>query len=225
MGKKLGMTQVFDDHGNLHAASVVEAGPCTIVNVKTAEHNGYNAVCLGFGKVSDKKLNKPMLGQFKKINLQPMKCLQEYRIEKTNGFEIGQSVALKERFNAGDYVDICGISKGKGFAGVMKRHGFKGLPASHGASDKERSPGSISSQRSLGRVIPGQKMPGHMGQRKVTTAKIEILKIDLEKNLVYLGGSVPGTKGTLVTIKETTKPKKKRVIVSAKSKKSKKARK
>ena len=224
IGKKLGMTQIFDVHGDLYSASVIEAGPCPIINLRTSKKDGYNAVCLGFGNIEEKKLTKPLLGQFKKISQRPVKHLKEYRVLKTDGFEVGQSVRLNGRFDIGDYVDIVGITKGKGFAGVMKRHNFSGLPASHGASDKERSPGSIASQRSLGRVIPGQKMPGHMGHRRVTVAKVEVLKIDLEKNLIYLNGSVPGAKGTIVTVQETSKPKKKRKLKEVVSKKSKKAK-
>lgn len=221
MGRKLGMTQIFDSYGNLHSASVIEAGPCPIVNVRTVVKDGYNAVCLGFEEIAEKKVNKPMSGYFKKIKIAPLGHLQEYRLVSSDGFETGQLVTLSGRFNAGDYVDVSGVTKGKGFAGVMKRYNFRGLPASHGASDKERSPGSISSQRSLGRVIPGQKMPGHMGQKKVTIAKLEVLKIDNEKNLIYVNGSVPGAKGTIVSILETSKPKKKREI-KARTKKGKK---
>lgn len=225
IGRKLGMTQIFDSDGNLHSVSVIEAGPCSVVNIRTVAKDGYGAVCLGFGEISEKKLIKPKLGYFKKNGIAPLKYLKEYRVSKTDGFEIGQLVTLSGRFAEGDYIDIRGITKGKGFAGVMKRHGFRGLPASHGASDKERSPGSISSQRSLGRVIPGQKMPGRMGHRQITVCKVMVSNIDEMKNLIYVNGCVPGPRGSIVSILETSKPKKKKEIKKAETKKSKKAKK
>jgi len=206
LGRKVGMTQVFDEKGNLYAVSVVEAGPCNITRVRTQEKDGYKAVCLGFGEQEEKKINKPDLGYFKKHNINPVKHQKEYRVEDLSGIEIGQVVKVNT-FKEGDIVDIQGKTKGKGFAGVMKRHGFSGLPATHGTKTKGRSPGSIGSRRSLGRVIPGQKMPGRMGQNTKTMQRIEVVKVDAENNLIYLNGSVPGAKGTIISILETSKKK------------------
>lgn len=209
LGRKMGMTQVFDEAGNSRAASIVEAGPCIVTNIRTSERDGYRAICLGFKSRKVEKLSKSLAGQFKDIPAP--RYVKEYRVEDVSGFEVGQTVSLKDRFALGDYVDVQGVTKGKGFAGPMKRHGFSGLPASHGASDKERSPGSIGSQRSLGRVIPGQKMGGHMGHKMVTVSKVEVVKVDIEKNLIYVNGSVPGASGTVVTVLETSKNRKKAV--------------
>jgi large subunit ribosomal protein L3 len=225
LGQKLGMTQVFDEEGALKGVSVIKAGPCQVVNIRTSEKDGYRAVCLGFGEVKKERLSKPMRGQFEKMKVEPSRHLQEYRVESVDGFEIGQSVLVNERFKVGDYIDVQGYTKGKGFAGAMKRHGFAGLPASHGASDKERSPGSIASRRSLGRVIPGQRMAGRMGQEKMTVPKLEVVKIDAENHLIYLNGSVPGARGSLVSIYETTKPMKRKPAPQAKSSKKAKGKK
>ncbi|HOX22381.1 MAG TPA: 50S ribosomal protein L3, partial [Elusimicrobiales bacterium] len=176
IGRKLGMTQIFDKDGKVYGVSVVEAGPCKVVSVRKTATDGYNAVCLGFGSIAEKKINKAQLGQFKQAGVEPLRHLKEFRVADAAGFEVGQSVGLKGRFSAGDYIDVQGRDKGHGFSGGMKRHGFRGLPASHGASDKERSPGSLASRRSLGRVIPGQRMAGRMGFRLHTIAKLEVVK-------------------------------------------------
>ncbi len=217
LGEKLGMTQLFDEQGCLRAVSVIKAGPCVIAGVRTPQKDGYSAVCLGFGDTKKGKLSKPLSGQFEKKGIAPVKYLREVRLEDNKGYEVGQSVSVASRFAVGDYVDVQGVNKGHGFAGGMKRHNFRGLPGSHGASDKERSPGSLASRRSLGRVIPGQRMAGHMGTETVTIVKLEVLKVDAADNLIYVNGSVPGTNGGLVTIKETTRPRKKHVFVAPKA--------
>jgi len=214
IGTKLGMTQLFDASGFLRAVSVVKAGPCVVARVRTPAKDGYSAVCLGLGEIEAKKLTKPMAGQFAKSGIAPVKYLREFRVADSGGFETGQSVSPSARFQTGDYVDVQGITKGRGFAGAMKRHGFHGLPGGHGASDKERSPGSLASRRSLGRVIPGQRMAGHYGQTTMTIAKLEVVKID--GDTLYLNGSVPGTNGTLVSVLETTKPRKRKIVVAPK---------
>jgi len=219
LAEKVGMTQVFDAEGNLKGVTVLKAGPCTVTTVRTPAQDGYNAVCLGFGEADTKKLSKPMAGQFAKIKVTPVQHLKEYRLSDVAGFEIGQVVTLKDRFQPGDYVDVQGITKGRGFAGGMKRHGFRGMPASHGASDKERAPGSLASRRSLGRVIPGQRMAGHMGQTTMTMSKIEVVKVDADKNLIYVCGSVPGTNGSIVSLLETSKNRKRRLVVAKVAKK------
>jgi large subunit ribosomal protein L3 len=207
------MTQQFDADGECKAVTVVKAGPCRIMRVKTKESkDGYNAVLLAYGDKKEKGLNKAQLGQYKAAGTTPAKVQREFRLTDAKDFEAGQTVGLEGRFTVGDYVDVQGVSKGKGFAGVMKRHNFGGLPASHGASDKERSPGSIASRRSLGRVVPGQRMAGHMGHVTVTVHKLEVVSIEPENNLVYLNGSVPGPRGSVIVVKETTKTMKKKPV-------------
>lgn len=206
LGKKLGMTQIFDSEGQLHGVSVVAAGPCRVVYTRTKEKHGYNAVCLGFEEISKvKNLKHPVKRLFEKLNIPPLKHLKEFRVSSLDGVSVGQVADINGRWTEGDYVDVCGISKGKGFAGGMKRHNFHGGPASHGASDRERAPGSLAGRRALGRVLPGKRMAGHLGQEKVTIQKIKILKIIPEKNLLFLGGSVPGTNGSIVLITAASK--------------------
>ncbi len=206
LGEKIGMTQIFTDDGECRSVTEVQAGPCRIMRVKTKDSaDGYSAVVLAYGERSEKNLNKPDLGQFQAAGIGPARLIKEMRVADTKEFKKGQAVDLAGRFSAGDYVDVQGMSKGKGFAGVMKRHNFAGMPASHGSSDKERSPGSIASRRSLGRVLPGQRMAGHMGSEKVTVQKIEVVAVDVENHRVYLNGSVPGPKGSFVVIRETVK--------------------
>lgn len=215
LGEKIGMTQIFHpkDH-NLCDVTVVKAGPCPILRVKTIEsRDGYNAVQLGFGARKEKSCNKSELGRFKKAAVAPVKYVREVRVANPKGVEVGQTVTLDDRFKVGDYVDVQGVCKGKGFAGVMKRHNFHGLPASHGASDKQRSPGSLASRRSLGRVMPGQRMAGRLGATVASTIKIEVVQIDSENDLIYLAGAVPGPRGGLVTIFETIKSKKFRIDI------------
>ncbi len=212
LGEKKGMTQVFTADGKLVPVTVIEAGPCPVYGIKTDEKDGYNAVQLGFGKRKEKSLTKSLLGQFKASSLPPAKYLREFRINETAGFAVGQQVDLEGRFKPLDYVDVHGVSKGKGFAGVMKRHNFRGLPGSHGASDKERSPGSLAARRSLGRVLPGQRMAGHLGNAATTVHKLEVVEVDPGKHLLYVNGSVPGPVGSLVFVGETVKNKKVRII-------------
>jgi large subunit ribosomal protein L3 len=206
MGEKVAMTQIFTDDGQCKPVTAVKTGFCRVVCVKTKDSkDGYNAVQLGYGERKEKHLNAPLAGMYKASKQAPARVLREFRLPSTEGFEAGQIVSLEGRFSEGDYVDVQGTSKGKGFAGVMKRHNFGGMPAGHGASDKERSPGSLASRRSLGRVIPGQRMAGHMGHVTHTTQKVEVVEVDVEKGIIYLKGSVPGPNGSMVVIKETVK--------------------
>ena len=215
LGEKIGMTQIYHPKDqNLYDVTIVKAGPCPILRVKTADgKDGYNAVQLGFGKGRDKSCSQAELGQFKKAGVAAQRHVKEIRVKDAAGLEVGQTVAVDVAFKPGDYVDVQGVSKGKGFAGAMKRHNFKGLPASHGASDKQRSPGSLASRRSLGRVMPGQRMAGHLGNEIISTLKIEVIQIDAAENLIYVAGAVPGPRGGLVTISETVKDKKARVEI------------
>ena len=215
LGEKVGMTQVYHPRNkNLYDVTVVKAGPCPVLRVKTADSkDGYNAVQIAYGQAKEKGVGKAVMGQFKKAGAAPARWVKEIRVADPKGFEAGQSVTVDSIFKAGDYVDVQGTSKGKGFAGVMKRHNFRGLPASHGASDKQRSPGSLASRRSLGRVLPGQRMAGHMGAETVTMQKLELVQIDAAKNLYYVHGSVPGPIGGFVTVYETSKAKKARTEI------------
>jgi large subunit ribosomal protein L3 len=217
LGEKLGMTQIFHPKDkSLCDVTIVKAGPCQVLRVKTADSkDGYNAIQLGFGAKKDKSFSASELGQFKAAGAKPAKHVREIRLADPKGFEVGQVVAAENIFKSGDYVDVQGVSKGRGFAGAMKRHGFAGLPASHGASDKQRSPGSLASRRSLGRVVPGQRMAGHHGATVVSTIKIEVVAVDAEKSLIYVMGAVPGPRGGLVTVSETYMSKKVRTEAKA----------
>lgn len=217
LGEKVGMTQIFHPKDkNLYDVTIVKAGPCPVLRVKTADSgDGYSAVQLGFGSRPEKSCSKAELGQFKAAGVGPAKHVREIRVADPKGFEVGQTVAVDAIFKTGDYVDVQGVTKGRGFAGAMKRHNFRGLPASHGASDKQRSPGSLASRRSLGRVMPGQRMAGHHGATVTSTIKLEVIQVDPAESLIYVAGPVPGPRGGLVTISETYMSKKFRTEAKA----------
>ncbi len=204
IGEKMGMTQIFDAAGNLHAVTVVKAGPCRVAYTRTKEKDGYQAVCLGFGHKKEKNAYKAELGLAKKFNSPALRHLKEFRVADLAGAAQGQTAGV-ERFAEGEWVDLQGVSKGHGFAGGMKRHNFKGQPASHGASDRERAPGSLGSRRSLGRVLPGQRMAGHYGVETVSVQKVKILKVIPEENLLLVGSGIPGATGSTVYITLTNK--------------------
>lgn len=218
IAEKVGMTQVYNANGELKGVTVLRAGPCKVTYVRTKDNDGYNAVCLGFGHVKEKNIPSALKGVFSKNNLEPLKHLKEVRVEKTDGFAAGQTVSLLGRFNDGDWIDVQGVTIGKGFAGGMKRHNFSGQPASHGASDRERAPGGLASRRSLGRVMPGQRMAGHLGCEKVTVHKMQIVKVLPEKNLILVNGGVPGKEGSIVYVLKTVKRVPRPVIAQPKSK-------
>ena len=220
LGEKVGMAQIFTEAGQRVPVSVIYAGNCVATGVKSKETDGYDAVQLGCGDKDEKHLTKPLLEQFKKKNLAPMRWLKEFRVADPKKFQVGQKVSV-DIFVAGDYVDISGTSKGKGFAGVKKRHGFGGLPTSHGASDKVNSRGSSGGGSGQPqRVLKGTRMAGRMGQDWVTAQKIEVVKIDKENGLILVKGAVPGAAGSFVVVKETSRAlKHKRVHVVAKSEK------
>lgn len=204
IARKIGMTQIYTGNGELKAVTVLEAGPCKVVYTRTKDKDGYNAVCIGFER-KEKNVNKPLEGIFKKYGVEPMKYLKEFRVDNVDNFKPGQIITIEERYKDGEWVDVHGRSIGKGFAGAMKRHNFAGQPASHGASNRERAPGSLTSRRSLGRVIPGQRMAGHLGDENVCIHKIQIVKTIPEKNIIMVNGSVPGKPGSIVYIKPTVK--------------------
>jgi large subunit ribosomal protein L3 len=204
IGRKIGMTQIFDESGRAIPVTLLEAGPCFVSQVKNAETDGYSAVQLAFGEVKPKRLSKAQLGHLKTNNLPPVRVLREFRIKKLEDINPGDELKASV-FAAGDYVDVVGTSKGKGFAGAMKRHGFHGGPATHGQSDRQRSPGSSGSGTTPGRVYKGKRRPGHMGNVQVTSSHIRIAMVDPERNLIAVQGSVPGAKGGTVVIKEARK--------------------
>lgn len=193
IGRKLGMTQIFRDSGEAEAVTAVEAGPCSVIQIKTVAKEGYNAAQLGFGEA--KRLKSPERGHLR--GLGKFKHLREFRVDDIGDIQVKLDVSL---FNEGDLVDVTGVSKGKGFSGVVKRHGFAGGPKTHGQSDRHRHPGSIGATTSPGRVLKGTSMAGHMGNRRVTVRKLEVLKADPEHNLLLIKGAVPGAKNGLLLI-------------------------
>jgi large subunit ribosomal protein L3 len=198
VGKKIGMTQVFNETGGLEPVTIIEAGPCSVVQIKTEETDGYQAVQLGYGKLKNR--NKPMSGHLGGI--ENGRHLQEVDVEDITAFEIGQEI-LVDTFEVGEKVTVTGRSKGRGFAGTVKRHGFGGGPKTHGQSDRHRAPGSIGAGTTPGKVYKGQKMAGHMGDRQITIKNLEIILIDVERNLIAIKGGVPGARNSMVTIKRT----------------------
>ncbi len=201
IGRKLGMTQIFDEQGLARPVTVIEAGPCVVTQIRNEETDGYTAVQLGFGIA--KKLNKPQAGHVRASGHQ-VKTLREFKADDYSGIEVGQ-VFKADTFATGDVIDVTGTSKGRGFQGGMKRHGFAGGPATHGQSDRARAPGSIGSSATPGRVFKGMKMAGHMGHERVTVQNLTVLRVDAERNLLLVEGSVPGPKNGTLLIKRAVK--------------------
>ncbi len=208
LGKKLGMTQIFTGEGKVLPVTVVEVSPSVVLQNKTVETDGYNAVQLGFGTVKDKKVTKPMKGHFAKAGAKPVKFIRELRLTSAPEYTVGQTIAV-DIFNEGELIDITGTAKGKGFAGGIKRHNFKRGPMAHG-SKSHREPGSIGPRMSGGggKVFKGKKLPGRMGGHKVTVQRLSVVRVDAERNLMLIKGAIPGPKGGFVIIKETAKPNK-----------------
>ena len=205
IGKKVGMTQIFDENGKVIPVTAIEVGPCTVTQIKTVEQDGYTAVQLGYGEVKESKLNKPELGKFKKSNIAPKKYLKEVRLDSIEGIKVGDELKA-DVFAEGDKVDIQGTSKGKGFQGVIKRWGQSRGPMGHG-SMYHRRPGSMGSTSTPGRVFKGKNLPGHMGMETVTIQNLEVVKVDLDKNVILVKGSVPGNKGAILKIRNSVKSK------------------
>ena len=203
IGKKVGMTQIFDEKGKVIPVTVIEAGPCVVAQVKSVETDGYNAIQLGFGDVKESKLNKAERGHFEKANIALKKHLREFRLDSVEGITVGTELTVSE-FAEGDKLDIQGTSKGKGFQGVIKRHGQHRGPMGHG-SMYHRRPGSMGPTSTPGRVFKGKKLPGHMGKVTVTIQNLDVIKVDTDKNVVLVKGSVPGPKGAILKIKATVK--------------------
>jgi large subunit ribosomal protein L3 len=200
IGRKLGMTQLFREDGMAEAVTVIDASPCAVVQVKTAEKEGYNAVQLGYGKA--KKLSCPVKGHLKGTG--EFNCLREFRTDEIDGVNVGDKVDVSI-FEPGDTVDVIGISKGRGFAGVVKRHGFSGGPKTHGQSDRWRAPGSIGSGTTPGRVKKGMRMAGRMGNQRVTARNLVVVKADVERNLLVVRGAVPGANNGIILIGKSGK--------------------
>jgi large subunit ribosomal protein L3 len=201
LGKKIRMTQVFDESGRVIPVTVISAGPCFVTQVKTVEKDGYNALQLAYDELKKEKHHKkPMIGHFGKANLKPHRFLREFRTESDKDLKVGDALKV-DMFTAGEYVQVSGRSKGRGFQGTMKRHGFSGANKTHGQSDRWRAPGSIGQSSYPSRVFKGMSMSGRMGNKRNTRSLVEIVKIDAEKNLLFVKGSVPGGPHTLVEIK------------------------
>ena len=204
LGKKLGMTQVFDANNKMVPVTVVEAGPCVVTQIRTPEKDGYSAVQIAFGAIDPKKITKPLAGHFAKAGVTPRRSVAELRTLDTSNYTVGQELGASV-FAAGELVDATGTSTGKGTAGVMKRHGFGGLGSSHGVDRKHRMPGSIGACSTPGRVFKGMRMMGRMGAEKVTTQNLLVQSVDAENNLLLIKGSVPGPDGALVFIRSAAK--------------------
>ncbi len=203
IGKKVGMTQIFDENGAVIPVTLVEAGPCYVTQVRLPDRDGYSAVQLGFGEVKQKRLSGGQLGHLKRNDLPPLRFLREFR-EKNPELNEGDPVTVTV-FSVGDAVDVIGTSKGKGFAGAVKRYHFRGGPKTHGQSDRQRAPGSRGSGTTPGRTYKGARGPGHMGNDRVTVANLRIVLVDPERNLLGIRGAVPGSRGGIVQIKGARK--------------------
>jgi large subunit ribosomal protein L3 len=204
IGKKIGMTQIFDDQGVAYTVTLIEAGPCVVTQVRSPEKEGYSAVQLGFGEVNSKNLTNGEMGHLKANEISPMRFLREFR-SKDHGLKVGDKLTVADAFSVGERVDVIGVSKGKGFAGGVKRYHFHGMNATHGTSDRNRAPGSRGSGTTPGRVYKGARGAGHMGVDRVTVQNIKVVLVDSERNLLAVHGAVPGGKGGLVMIKESRK--------------------
>jgi large subunit ribosomal protein L3 len=204
LGTKLGMTQVFDDSGQVTPVTVVKAGPCVVTAVRTPDRDGYSAVQFGYGEIDPRKVNKPVTGVFAQAGVTPRRYLAELRTDDASEYQVGQEVTA-EVFAAGQLVDATGTSKGKGTAGVMKRHGFKGLSSSHGTQRKHRSPGSIGACATPGRVFKGVRMAGRMGAVRTTVQSLTVHSVDTDRGLLLIKGAVPGSAGGLILVRSAAK--------------------
>ena len=204
IGKKIGMTQIFDEAGNVVPVTVVEAGPCTVTQIKTMENDGYEAIQVGFGDVKVSRVNKPMKGHFDKADVAPKKTLKEFRLDSIDGIEVG-NILKADTFEVGEVVDVKGTSKGHGTAGAIKRWNFSRLRMTHGTGPNHRHAGSLGACSSPSRVFKGKKMAGHYGHETVTVQNLKIAKVDAENNLIAIKGAIPGPKGGIVVIADAVK--------------------
>ena len=204
IGRKVGMTQIFTPEGKVIPVTVVEAGPCPVVQIKSVEKDGYAAVKLGFDETSEKRVNKPDLGQFKKAGVKPQKVLKEFRLADLSSYEVGKSVTV-EAFKAGDKVDVVGTSKGHGYSGVIKRWNQRRLKETHGVGPVHREVGSMSANSTPSRVFKQKRMPGQYGHERVTIQNLEVVKVDAARNALLIKGAIPGPKGSVVTVSDSVK--------------------
>lgn len=204
LGKKIGMTQVFNENGVVIPVTVVLAGPISVIQKKTSEVDGYNAVKFGFEDIPERKANKPMKGQFQKANVSPKRIMREFKLDDISSYEVGSVIKVEDMFEAGDMIDVTGISKGKGYQGTTKRFGTARGRMSHG-SGYHRGIGSLGANSSPSRIFKGKKMPGHMGAEKVTVQNLAVVRVDAERGLLLVKGAVPGPKGGLLVIKDSVK--------------------
>lgn len=203
IGRKIGMTQLFREDGTAVGVTVIEAGPCSVLRKKTMDNDGYEAVCVGFGEIREKLVNKPAAGEFKKAGVELARFVRELKLENSSSFEVGQQIKA-DMFAQGDIVDVSGISKGHGFSGTVKRWNTKIGPKAHG-SKYHRGPGSMGANTSPGRVFKNKRLPGHYGVEKVTVQNLEIVKVDAERNFIMIKGAVPGPKGALLVVRDAVK--------------------
>ena len=204
IGKKVGMTQIFDEKGNVVPVTVIEAGPCVVVQKKTVENDGYAAVQIGFGDISIKNVTKPLKGHFEKSDVAPKRTLREFRLDDCSALNVGDIIKA-DTFASGDRVDVVGTSKGKGYAGAIKRWNFQRLKESHGTGPVARHGGSIGACSAPSRVFKGRKMAGHLGAERVTVQNLEVVKVDAENNLIAIKGAIPGPNGGTVVIRDSVK--------------------
>jgi large subunit ribosomal protein L3 len=203
LGNKIGMTQIFDESGNIIPVTILKVGPCIVTQIKTVLTDGYNAIQIGYGTVSNKSLTQPKLGHLQKSNIQPLKYLKEFRVNDPEEFKVGQILNV-ESLAAGQLIDVTGKSAGKGFAGLQKRHNFTRGPMTHG-SKNHRAPGSIGMGTTPGRVLPGKKMAGQLGNKMTKTRKLKVIQVNLDENILVVKGSVPGKPGNLLSIRVSPK--------------------
>ena len=206
IGKKLGMTQIFDENGNVIPVTVIEAGPCVVVQKKTVENDGYSAVQLGFGDLREKLANKPIKGHFAKADVAVKRTLKEFRLDNAEEIEVG-TILKADSFEVGDIVDVSGTSKGKGYQGTIKKNNNSRIKETHGSGPVHRHAGSMGACSSPSRIFKGKKLPGHMGAEKVTVQNLEVVKVDAENNLIAVKGAIPGPKNGIITICDCVKKK------------------
>ena len=205
LGEKLGMTQIFDDEARAIPVTVVKAGPCRVVQVKTPERDGYGAIQIAYREIPERRSTQPVAGHFRKAGLPPHKHLVEIRVDDPEAYEVGQEISIGDVLAKGAKADVAGVTKGKGFTGVMRRHNFAGQGASHGAHRVHRAPGAIGACATPSRVFKGMKMPGRMGGERQTVLNLDVVEIDAERHLVMLRGAVPGATGSVVLVREAVK--------------------
>jgi large subunit ribosomal protein L3 len=204
IGRKVGMSQMFDEQGTVIPVTLIEAGPCYVTQKKTSETDGYAALQLGYGEVRNERVNRPQAGHLKKAGVPSLRYLREFRVQDHRDIEVGQKIEVSI-FEVGDRVDVVGLSKGKGTAGAVKRHGFAGGPKTHGQSDRWRAPGSIGATSTPGRVFKGMRMPGRMGNERVTVQNLRVELVDPERNLLVVRGAVPGARTSTLVVREARK--------------------